>query len=239
MSDNPAEAALNELKKWLELLKKIMAMMEEQKKALAAEQKAIGDKALAAHKEMVAKTKHDELLKEFKEIKESIKNTPDGTPGKDAALKEVANAEKQLDLDNNPDVDVDDPSIENSLDEIDAHDTETPEIDAPDGVALEAETVDLPGPDIENAVGDLNIGESAPGMAAAGSGVGDIGGAVNNAVKGLQEGLQKGLQEGGKQSTGEALGWVKGEKGWQNKEGLSVKELGNKVSEGVKLGAHR
>lgn len=81
MSDNPAEAALNELKKWLELIKKIMAEMEAQKKALAAEQKAIGEKALAAHEKMVAKTKHDELMNQLKEVKEGLKKLPQDTPG--------------------------------------------------------------------------------------------------------------------------------------------------------------
>lgn len=99
MSDNPAEAALNELKKWLELLKKLMAQMEAQKKALEAEQKAIGDKALAAHEKMVAKTKHDELMNELRDIKKGMQETPDGTPGKEEALKQVEEAEQKLKAD--------------------------------------------------------------------------------------------------------------------------------------------
>lgn len=152
--ENPVEAAANELKKWIEQLKKIMAMMEAQAKAKVAEQKAIGDKALAAHKEMVAKTKHDELLKELKDIKEGIKNTPE-TPGKAEALQQAENLEKQAGLKEGATVDVDDlnevagPDVENALKDPDAVDVD--------------DLNEVAGPEVENAFDGMDAGDNSVG----------------------------------------------------------------------------
>lgn len=47
----------------------------------------------------------------------------------------------------------------------------------------------------------------------------------------LEDAFGEGVEGVGKESVGDALGWTKGEKGWKNAEGLSVKELGNSVSD--------
>jgi small-conductance mechanosensitive channel len=82
MADNPIETAAAELKKWLEQLQAVFKALKEQEAKLAAEQKAIGEKALAANKEMMAaeanKAKHDALMKELKGLREKVNELPDG-----------------------------------------------------------------------------------------------------------------------------------------------------------------
>jgi DNA repair exonuclease SbcCD ATPase subunit len=81
MADNPIETAAAELKKWLEQLHAVFKALKEQEAKLAAEQKAIGEKALAANKEMMAaeanKAKHEALMKELKGLREKVNELPE------------------------------------------------------------------------------------------------------------------------------------------------------------------
>ena len=81
MADNPIETAAAELKKWLEQLHAVFKALKEQESKLAAEQKAIGEKALAANKEMMAaeanKAKHEALMKELKGLREKVNELPE------------------------------------------------------------------------------------------------------------------------------------------------------------------
>ncbi|SKB05179.1 hypothetical protein SAMN02745166_04196 [Prosthecobacter debontii] len=81
MSDNPVSAAAEELKKWLEVLEKILNKMESDKLS-AAKAKLDGDR-------------FDAMLKELKGIKEGLDKAPDG-PGKDAVSKDVDKALDKL-----------------------------------------------------------------------------------------------------------------------------------------------
>lgn len=142
MSDDPIKAASAELQKWLDLLKNYLEKMESLK--------------IQAAKSQLEASRHEEMLKELKGIKEGLNKAPDG-PGKDAALQAVKEAEVKV----------------NDLN--------------PDGPKISAHRKK---PD------DLN----------------------SNGPKADEA-----------RKVGDDLGWKKGEKGWTNKDGLNVKELGNKV----------
>lgn len=93
MADNPVETAAAELKKWLDLLHQLYKEIQE-------EQKAIGEKALAANKEMMKaeadKAKFDALTKRLDEIKQGIEKTPANTPGRNEALEEAKASRGEL-----------------------------------------------------------------------------------------------------------------------------------------------
>jgi hypothetical protein len=59
----------------------VFKALKEQEAKLAAEQKAIGEKALAANKEMMAaeanKAKHEALMKELKGLREKVNELPE------------------------------------------------------------------------------------------------------------------------------------------------------------------
>jgi hypothetical protein len=81
MSDNIASTAAEELKKWLEVLEKILSNMESDKLS-AAKAKLDGDR-------------FDSMLKELKGIKEGLDKAPDG-PGKDLVSKDIDKAVDKL-----------------------------------------------------------------------------------------------------------------------------------------------
>jgi|GEM_PF-1787688 len=265
MSDNPIEAAANELKKWLEQLKKIKDLLDSMEKAKIAEQKAIGDKALTAHKEMVQKAEWTELrkqqaeaLKMAKESNEKLKDLEKAAPSNNPDVKNtLADADQTIKAA--------DQDIKNSVSQDQdlaqgqgQGDLKPPTFDDhgldPEAVDVGVPSIETPGAQVETSA-DLDMSElneiAGPKVEKAFDGAGlDIGGAGGGLAQGLQkgveglqkgvegmekgiQGLEKGIEGAGKQTTGEAIGWKKGEKGWENSEGLSVKELGK----GIKVNA--
>ena len=88
MPENPVETAANELKKWLEVLEKLLNKMESDK--------------LAKDAAKLSADRHNEHMEALKDLKKEISKNPDSPAAKEA-LEKIDAAEKGLD-ENNPDV---------------------------------------------------------------------------------------------------------------------------------------
>ncbi len=256
MQQDPIKAAEAEIKKWIDLIKQMFDEARKQAEKLAAEQKAIGEKALAANKEMMRAeaegAKHDELMKELKGLREKVDGLPDGET-KTALSEEVGGLEEDAARLEGDGYDM------SELNEIAGPDVEGVFSDAPSVVDV-SELNEVAGPGLEEAFSE-GVGEAVEGLSEAvdelteglaevadsagkaissvaggGMDVGALAQGAGNLGGGGAPGLDLGGGGGGKQSVGESLGWTKGEKGWKNQEGLSVKELSSKVQIGASRG---
>jgi len=110
MPENPIETAANELKKWLEVLEKLLNKMESDK--------------LAKDAAKLSADRHNEHMEALKDLKKEISKNPDSPAAKEA-LEKIDAAEKGLD-ENNPDVkkeiskNPDSPAAKEALGKIDA-----------------------------------------------------------------------------------------------------------------------